>query len=49
MIILFVKSSEDILQGVSKLDNLLKVSVFQKYKRQDDNVSGIHQSEFTQL
>ena len=31
-IIVRVKSSQDILQGVSKLDHLLKVSVFQKYK-----------------
>jgi hypothetical protein len=31
-IILFVKSNEDILQGVNKLDHLLKVSEFQKYK-----------------
>ena len=33
-IIVRVKSSQDILQSVSKLDHLLKVSVFQKYKNQ---------------
>ena len=32
-IILFVKSSTDILASVSKLDNILKVSVFQRYKK----------------
>ena len=31
-VIIRVKSSQDILQGVNKLDYLLKVSVFQKYK-----------------
>lgn len=30
-VLFFVKSPEDVLQGVSKLDYLLKVSVFQKY------------------
>ena len=34
MIIRF-KSSQDILQGVSKLDYFLKASVFQKYKGDD--------------
>jgi hypothetical protein len=29
--ILYIKSTDDILQGISKLDHLLKVSVFQKY------------------
>ena len=32
LVIIRFKSSQDILQGVSKLDYLLKVSVFQKYK-----------------
>lgn len=32
LIVIKLKSSQDILQGVSKLDYLLKVSVFQKYK-----------------
>lgn len=31
-VIVKVKKSQDILQGVSKLDYLLKVSVFQQYK-----------------
>ena len=30
--ILFFKSTDDILQGISKLDYLLKVSIFQFYK-----------------
>jgi hypothetical protein len=30
---LYLKNERDILQGVSKLDNLLKVSYFQKYKK----------------
>ena len=30
---LYKKSHHDILQGISKLDNILKVSVIQKYKR----------------
>ena len=30
--ILYIKSSNDILSGVSKLDNILKVSSMQKYK-----------------
>lgn len=33
-IVIQIKSSKDILQGVSKLDYLLKLSVFQKYKTQ---------------
>lgn len=33
---LFVKSTSDILQGVSKLDNLLKVSKMQNYKIHND-------------
>ena len=32
-IIIKIKSKEDILSGVSKLDNLVKVSVFQSYKK----------------
>jgi len=32
-IIIHIKSKEDILSGVSKLDNLVKVSVFQSYKK----------------
>ncbi len=32
-VMLFLKSDKDILQGVRKLDNLLKVSYFQKYKK----------------
>ena len=35
--ILYVKSTEDVLQGISKLDYLLKVSVFQIYKNPDAN------------
>ena len=31
-VLIKVKSSQDILQGINKLDYLLKVSVFQKYK-----------------
>ena len=30
--VIFLKKDQDLLQGVSKLDNLLKVSAFQKYK-----------------
>ena len=32
LVLVRFKSSQDILQGVSKLDYYLKVSVFQKYK-----------------
>ena len=32
-LIIKIKGKEDILSGVSKLDNLVKVSVFQSYKR----------------
>ena len=35
LVIVRFKSSQDILQGVSKLDYLLKVSVFQKYKNEE--------------
>ena len=36
--VIFLKSKQDILSGVSKLDDLLMVSVFQKKKvRNDDN------------
>ena len=31
-IVLYVKNKEDVLAGFSKLDDLLKVSVFQIYK-----------------
>ena len=34
LVLVRFKSSQDILQGVSKLDYYLKVSVFQKYKDQ---------------
>lgn len=34
-VILLIKKQQDVLQGVSKLDYLLKVSVFQKYKNPD--------------
>ena len=30
--LLYLKSDQDMLQGISKLDNLLKISCFQKYK-----------------
>ena len=30
--LLYMKSTDDILQGISKLDYLLKVSIFQIYK-----------------
>ena len=30
--ILYIKKPNDVLQGINKLDNLLKVSVFQYYK-----------------
>jgi len=30
--LIFLKGSQDIIQGISKLDYLLKVSVFQHYK-----------------
>ena len=35
LVIVRFKSSQDILQGVSKLDYLIKVSVFQKYKNEE--------------
>ena len=35
-LMLFVKSTNDTLQGVSKLDNLLKVSRIQAYRIRDD-------------
>jgi hypothetical protein len=35
LVIIRFKSSQDILQGVSKLDYFLKASVFQKYKGDD--------------
>ena len=31
-VLLFIKSDQDVLQGVSKLDNILKVSAVQRYK-----------------
>lgn len=31
-LILFLKSDKDPIQGVNKLDNLLKVSKYQRYK-----------------
>ena len=33
MVIVTQKSTQDVIQGTSKLDNLLKVSVFQVYKK----------------
>ena len=30
--IIYLKSTQDIFQGINKLDHLLKVSIFQKYK-----------------
>ena len=33
MLMIYFKSSQDILQGVSKLDHLMKVSYFQRYKK----------------
>ena len=35
LVIVKVKSSKDILQGISKLDHLLKVSVFQKFRSKE--------------
>ena len=32
MVTIKLKSTQDILQGINKLDYLLKVSIFQKYK-----------------
>lgn len=32
-VILKVKSSQDILQGLSKLDHLIKISFFQRYRK----------------
>lgn len=34
VVIVYIKSTQDILQGLNKLDYLLKYSVFQKYKCQ---------------
>ena len=31
--VLYVKSSDDILQGLTRLDHLIKVSIFQKFKK----------------
>ena len=36
---LYKKSHQDILQGISKLDNILKVSVIQKYKKGVQNLN----------
>ena len=46
-VIIRVKSSEDILQGISKLDYLLKVSIFQIYK--DPKKEEIKQSIVTEM
>ena len=46
-VILFVKSGSDILAGVSKLDNLLKVSVFQRYKKDPRNKELDNSLEFS--
>lgn len=32
--ILYVKDTDDRLQGVSKLDNIIPVSIYQKYKNE---------------
>ena len=37
-LIICIKSKEDILSGVSKLDNLVKVSVFQSYKKHKNEI-----------
>ena len=36
--ILYLKKDEDILQGINKLDNLLKVSIFQVYKNKQKEI-----------
>ena len=35
IVVLKLKNEDDILQGISKLDYLLKISIFQKYKEQE--------------
>jgi len=35
IVTIYYKSNDDLLQGISKLDVLLKVSVFQRYKDDD--------------
>lgn len=42
---IMLKNSKDLLQGISKLDYLLKVSVFQKYK--DKNLENRKWTMFT--
>jgi len=33
IIIIFFKSKKDIINGISKLDNIIKISVFQKFTK----------------
>ena len=39
-VIISIKSDQDLLQGVSKLDSLLKISIFQKFKL-DDHIKSL--------
>ena len=42
IIVVFIKNRTDLLAGFNKLDNLLKVSIFQKYKnpeREEEKLS----------
>ena len=37
LVIFVFKSNEDLIQGISKLDDIVKVSVFQTYRKKDKN------------
>ena len=37
LVIIVFKSNEDLIQGISKLDDIVKVSVFQTYRKKDKN------------
>ena len=45
--IIYLKSTQDIFQGINKLDHLLKVSIFQKYKNKKlENQKNIFFTDF---
>lgn len=39
ILFIYIKKSDDVLQGISKLDYLLRVSVFQVYKNEKERLS----------
>ena len=47
-VMVYIKSNEDILEGISKLDHLLKCSEFQNYKIGVE-LEGFHQSLMSSL